>query len=769
MNRTQYLILISLLVGMCARAQTSSIKGIVTDVKKIPVEYANVILYNSADSTQIVKAATTDLKGRFELSKIPHGSYRLYASCVGYVGAHVPIDNLQEDIKDMYIVMAGQTIALDETTITAQRVVTEFDRQIIYPSQFEKENAMDGVELIDKIRLHGVIVDMATNSIKGMKGGVVQLRVNGAPADLNDVRGIEPKLVTRVEYHDIPSMRYGDVESVVDFYVKRRESGGAAKLFTYNSVTSKNGTESASIKVNHRKSEFFLWGGLSYTYFDENYDNQTTCYNFENDRTVLRKEEGLSSKYHENTYNAGFSYSYYDPGKVMFTAKLNYSFYGTPNSGTSNGRINVDGQPEISKQSVMYYRDKKPKYSIYYQKDLKNKQLLAFEVMGAYIYTGSYRSYLEMQEGNVITDILSDVDGDTYAMAAEGLYEKRFGKNAKISTGVRQNLNFADIIYQGTTEYKSKMDGYTTTAYAEWMAKAGKFNYSGGIKGTFNRTIQKAGNNSSINFSPAIRLGYQFSRKMQLRYSGSMFVSIPSLKNLNSVEQAIDGYEARRGNPRLGSVTSYYNSLIFTCYSGDLMTTLDISDTYTVHPLLKSTFRENDKFITQVQNGRNGHQISVEASGDWSVFGRLLNIYGRIGYSYKKNGAEDYLHSLNSWYYNIGISWTHKNLTLYSSANKDKNILADEIIRYRGQGVNLGLDYKWKNMKIGGGMYWRVGPSYSTRKKSLNRFVLSDKYSYVPEGNRMFRIKLSWNINFGRQRESGYQRIENSEGDSAVF
>ena len=72
-----YGILISLLVGMFAQAQTSSIKGIVTDVKTIPVEYANVILYDAGDSTKIVKAATTDVKGQLELSKIPHGSYRL--------------------------------------------------------------------------------------------------------------------------------------------------------------------------------------------------------------------------------------------------------------------------------------------------------------------------------------------------------------------------------------------------------------------------------------------------------------------------------------------------------------------------------------------------------------------------------------------------------------------------------------------------------------------------------------------------------------------
>ena len=40
---------------------------------------------------------------------------------------------------------------------------------------------------------------------------------------------------------------------------------------------------------------------------------------------------------------------------------------------------------------------------------------------------------------------------------------------------------------------------------------------------------------------------------------------------------------------------------------------------------------------------------------------------------------------------------------------------------------------------------------------------------YDPEGNTMFRIRMSWNIKFGRQRESNYQRIENSGGESAVF
>lgn len=256
MNRTRCLILISLLVGMFAQAQTSSIKGIVTDVKTIPVEYANVILYDAADSTKIVKAATTDVKGRFELSKIPHGSYRLYASCVGYVGTHIRIHNIQEHIKDLPIVLEEQTVALDETTVTAQRVVMEFDRQIIYPGKQEKETAIDGVDLVDKLQLHGIVVGKVEGTISGVLGGTVKLRVNGGPADLNDLKQIDPKMVRRVEYHDMPSMRYGKVEAVIDLYVKRQGFGGSGRVDASHSAMSPNGNGLANLKLYHSKSEF---------------------------------------------------------------------------------------------------------------------------------------------------------------------------------------------------------------------------------------------------------------------------------------------------------------------------------------------------------------------------------------------------------------------------------------------------------------------------------------------------------------------------------
>ena len=319
-----------------------------TDVKTIPVEYANVILYDAADSTKIVKAATTDVKGRFELSKIPHGSYRLYASCVGYVGTHIRIHNFQEHIKDLPIVLEEQTVALDETTVTAQRVVMEFDRQIIYPGKQEKETAIDGIDLVDKLQLHGIVVGKVEGTISGVLGGTVKLRVNGGPADLNDLRQIDPKMVRRVEYHDMPSMRYGKVEAVIDLYVKRQEFGGSGRIDASHSAISPSGNGLANLKLYH--SIRVLFGEMDYHRFS-GYTKKTVTYNFEDMPTLTRNEEWHNvGKGREGSYRGGIGYSYLNPDDVLFTAKLSYS--GSPTESAPGRCAYRRGQPEYEIQIV---------------------------------------------------------------------------------------------------------------------------------------------------------------------------------------------------------------------------------------------------------------------------------------------------------------------------------------------------------------------------------------------------------------------------------
>jgi hypothetical protein len=768
MNRTRCLILISLLVGMFAQAQTSSIKGIVTDVKTIPVEYANVILYDAADSTKIVKAATTDVKGRFELSKIPHGSYRLYASCVGYVGTHIRIHNIQEHIKDLPIVLEEQTVALDETTVTAQRVVMEFDRQIIYPGKQEKETAIDGIDLVDKLQLHGIVVGKVEGTISGVLGGAVKLRVNGGPASLNDLKQIDPKMVRRVEYHDMPSMRYGKVEAVIDLYVKRQEFGGSGRINAGQVANSLSGSGDANLKLYHSKSEFSFWGSGGYQRY-KGYTKETVTYNFEDASVITRDKEWYNIRPGSNdSYSGGIGYSYLNPDDVLFTAKLSYS--GSPHKSAMQGDIRMDGQSNIKVQIVENRLTKSPRLGLYFQKNLEKKQFVAFEVAGSYTHTNSYYTYNEQQENATLADILSDVDGDTYSIVAEGIYEKRFKTN-KLSAGINHRLSYVDNVYEGTTEYKSKFNSYNTYGYAEWMGRFKKLDYSLAVRGTFNQIVQGDEKTLNKNLGATWRLGYRPNQKLQVRYFGETYMTVPSLRTLNNVEQAINAYEIRRGNPNVKKATIYTNTLIFNhkCTS-DFWYTLNINDVYTVHPQLSTTFRESGKFITQELNGKSYHQMHFSGITNWHIFNRQLRLYLRMGYKFVRERGNAFSYFYHTCYSEAGGEWTFlKNASLTVGFEKEKDLFNDEQIIYGNRKVHGGIAYFWKKWYFMGFVQWRLRHSYAYWAKSTNPYVVNNQRHYVHNSKNQIVFKVGRNFKFGRQRKSVDQRIENGGEGSAVF
>ena len=214
------------LLAMAANAQSYKIKGqLVTTGNESPVEYANVIL-NTSDST-FVAGATTDGKGNFSIPNIRQGDYRLAVSCIGYQPTDIAIENLKKDINLGKLFLDSASVQLDEVTVSASRVINKIDRQVIFPSSMQVKISPNGVDLLRNMHLNGILVNQRDNSVSGMRGGTVQLRVNGAPADVKEIQGINPKDVIRVEYHDEPSLRYGDAEAVVDYIVRRQESGGA--------------------------------------------------------------------------------------------------------------------------------------------------------------------------------------------------------------------------------------------------------------------------------------------------------------------------------------------------------------------------------------------------------------------------------------------------------------------------------------------------------------------------------------------------------------
>ena len=65
-----------------------------------------------------------------------------------------------------------------------------------------------------------------------------------------------PTEIIRIEYHDNPGLRYGNAEVVLDYIVRRPDTGGSIGLELSNSPHVAWRNNQLSGKINHKKSEF---------------------------------------------------------------------------------------------------------------------------------------------------------------------------------------------------------------------------------------------------------------------------------------------------------------------------------------------------------------------------------------------------------------------------------------------------------------------------------------------------------------------------------
>ena len=114
--------------GQPAAKGNGKITGNVTDnTTKQPVEFATVAL-TDLTSDKPINGAICDEKGKFIITKVPNGAYRLIISFIGYeniVVDNVVISDKKNSIDVGSVKMATASKELDAVVVEGQRVLVE--------------------------------------------------------------------------------------------------------------------------------------------------------------------------------------------------------------------------------------------------------------------------------------------------------------------------------------------------------------------------------------------------------------------------------------------------------------------------------------------------------------------------------------------------------------------------------------------------------------------------------------------------------------------
>lgn len=753
-----------------AFAQKIEIKGCVMDGRnREPMEFANVVL-QTADSA-FVSGTTSDQKGHFTLAQVSSGDYLVAVSSLGYSTQHIELKDISRSVDLGNIEMDDSAVALEGVTVSGSNMSSRSDRKLVFPTTKQVEASNNGIALLQQLMLPKIKVNHMDNSVSVPGNGEVQLRINGVKVETQEIAALLPADIIRIEYHDNPGLRYGNAEVVLDYIVRRPETGGNVSVDLMNGVNAVWGNDQLSAKINHKKSEFGLNYNINPRDFYDTYRDNEEVFNFADGTSLARKEIGEPGHLNLWWQNLNLNYSYQEPEKYLFNATFRYGHHEQPHSDFKGKLYNMaqhdDVVDMIDKSDNSFFR---PALDLYYQRNLKNEQTLVFNVVGTYTNSESERTYQERRAEELLTDVHNATEGKKYSIIAEGIYEKKIGKN-RLSGGIKHEQAFSDNIYRNGHETNTKMNQSDSYAYAEWAGKVKKFDYTLGV-GVSKYYYKQDGANDSYNyftFRPKFTLQYNLMDNSFLRLNGSAYRVAPSLSDLSDVEMIVDSLQIQRGNPYLKPYMRYNLYLTYEMKKGIFYNSTWAGYEYSPDAIMDEKYVEGNKFIQTWNNQKDWQRLAARTTFRVGPVKDILQFSLTGGVNHYRSNGNTYQHRYTNWYYNGEISANYKKFLFLLGLETNWNWFYGETL-YGGENLHYCMaKYNLKNMSFGLSMFNPFANNYKQVNENWSQHASYKRANYINESSRLLVVHFSYNFSFGRTVKSAQKRLQNSDNDSGVM
>lgn len=431
------------------------------------------------------------------------------------------------------------SMSLDEVVVEGrtQRVIANGIEYV--PGKKIKRAATDAISLLANMQLPQLLVTPGSKDVKTISGKSVKIFIDYIPASAEDIEGMRPEDVLRVEVLSAPTdARFGSALNVVNFIMVKYDWGGYTKLSAQARLISDNLVYgSVYQKFNYRQWRFLaavtgrgLWQSKYRNHETEIYrdfDLMGTHYD-----ELTRLSDCYDSYRKENSQNAMFSADWHtDKYYIQHTARFNRS--ATPYSKKYSSVEYCD--PMLSTDPAIDFNSNQDIYASvdgYYQFSFPQGNSMVVDWRFLYGHQNRETNY---SLGDLVP-IVNKAEENVYSPLIDLSYSKKLGHDNSLSINLRSVNYIFNTNYTGSYMGLQKLLTSENMAYANYtqswdfglnlLARAG-INY---MLGRVN------GENTIDNVFPrlGLRLQYKITDKHKLSLDGWWLNSSPQPDTYNT-------------------------------------------------------------------------------------------------------------------------------------------------------------------------------------------------------------------------------------------
>lgn len=747
LNKTILFAAITLLSHINANADNNVVKGKVCSANKEPLQNITVSLLTPDSS--FVTGTMTDIKGHYLFDKIERKKYLIHYSSIGYKPAFTTCTVNKDTVDIGYTILEEDQQFLKEVKVTASRYQKTDNGLSVFPSKEQVKYSHSGYDLLEKLMIPGL-------NINAQKGTVLHFRtdvglyINGEKADYRRVNNLRPKDIEKVEYMDNPSGIYSNEAYAVNFITKTKEGGGYVSVEGSETLGFEKGEYNIASQISKKNTSFSFWGGFThYGSNGESTDREENIVTSPVPTNISKKVIGDGTRNNEQYIHAQMRSSF---KRGLFSATLGFVNSRMPQNDNF-GKVTYNGAVTEQKEQITHVSNNglSPKLSVFCEYNINASSKLTGSLSMDYNHSIYDRNYQEADYFNSTHARNNFLNGN-----AEVDYTYKLKDKSKLSATVYNILSNAITKYSGNYKSRQSLFSDETIIFVGYKRNILK-NLSLYVRPGISILRQELNDmdKNETSFRLHSKLTYSLSKSQQLAFGYKIGNTVADISSSSSIDQEIDPYHVKRGNPYLKNANLYHYSLEYMLVTKKFNMSFEADYNLTNHFPLMTPYMEDNKIIETYSSDSKSKEYDAGAMFAYMPF-KNFSVQAMLVYS-KLTSDKWNIYDSDIIMSNVSAMFNHKAFSFKASvAPPYKGVKTGKgglYAKFRND-WQYSLSASWRNNNL----YVEIGTNNPFSKRITNKEYLNvPYYSYeqrVTSGTyqQTAYIKAAYNFDFGNKK-----------------